>query len=117
MNVQEIKAAVDAGKTVYCGNDNYKVIKDSKNQYLIHCTLNDYYVGLHGLENTPYENVLNGTNFYIKQNERIEFIQLIARMTMDGEEIDGKEFVMENDDAISTLNSLIDTARDLLKTA
>lgn len=43
------------------------------------------------------------------------FIQTIANMTQDGEEIDGKEFVMENDDAIATLNDLIDQARALIE--
>lgn len=42
------------------------------------------------------------------------FIQTIANMTQDGEEINGKDFVMENDDAIATLNDLIDRARALV---
>jgi hypothetical protein len=42
------------------------------------------------------------------------FAAMIARMTPDGEEIDGKEFVMENDDAVSTVNDLIDAARNLI---
>lgn len=43
-----------------------------------------------------------------------QFVQTIARMTQDGEEVDGEEFVMENDDAVSTVNRLIDEARKLL---
>jgi hypothetical protein len=62
--IEEIKAAVDAGVTVKCGNDAYNVIKDNIGQYLIVCTLNNYCIGLHGLENTQYERVLNGNNFY-----------------------------------------------------
>jgi len=44
----------------------------------------------------------------------LTFVSTIARMTQDGEEIDGREFVMENDDAVDTLNQLIDSARHLL---
>lgn len=44
-----------------------------------------------------------------------EFIERIAAMTADGEEMeDGGEFVMENDDAVSTLNRLIEDARELV---
>lgn len=35
MNLQQIKTAVDQGKTVHWVNRGYTVIKDSKNQYLI----------------------------------------------------------------------------------
>jgi hypothetical protein len=38
---------------------------------------------------------------------------MIARMTQDGEEVDGEEFVIENDDAVDTVNDLIDQARAL----
>jgi hypothetical protein len=41
------------------------------------------------------------------------FAAMIARMTQDGEEVDGEEFVMENDDAVATVNGLIDHARSL----
>lgn len=47
----------------------------------------------------------------------INFIHLIARMNLDGEKIDEgdgvTEYVMENDDAVMTLNELIATARDM----
>jgi hypothetical protein len=43
----------------------------------------------------------------------VPFISQVARMTYDGEEIDGEEFVMENDDAVDTLNGLIHEAREL----
>jgi len=66
--VQEIKKAVDEGKTVYSGNEAYTVIKDKVGQYLIICSLNNYCIGLSGLEGTQYENKLNGTNFYYKVN-------------------------------------------------
>jgi hypothetical protein len=44
-------------------------------------------------------------------SEMLAFVAQIARMTQDGEEVDGREFVMENDDAVDTLNALIDRAR------
>jgi hypothetical protein len=43
------------------------------------------------------------------------FICTIARTNFDGEERDGSPpFVMENDDAVDTLNSLIQQARDIV---
>jgi hypothetical protein len=62
---QEIKEAVNQGKEVYAGSSIYKVIKDSKDQFLIKCTINGYCIGLTGQEGTPYENVLNSReNFF-----------------------------------------------------
>lgn len=46
MTVEEIKTAVDSGKRVYWANKAYEVIKDEIGQYLIHCTINDHYIGL-----------------------------------------------------------------------
>ena len=46
MNLEEIKAAVEAGKTVHWSNTLYVVIKDSIGQWLIKCTDNDHCVGL-----------------------------------------------------------------------
>lgn len=46
--------------------------------------------------------------------ELLGFVARIARMTQDGEEIEGKKFVMENDAAVETLNELIDSARHLI---
>lgn len=43
-----------------------------------------------------------------------EFIAQIARLNYDGEDIDGEDFVMENDDAVTTLSTLIQDARVLL---
>ena len=60
MNINQIKAAVDAGVPVYWDNDSYRVIKDSAGQYLIQCVNNGHCIGLHGQEGTKYENVLNG---------------------------------------------------------
>lgn len=46
MTVNEIKAAVDAGKQVFWSNLNYRVIKDQIGEYLIHSKCNDHYIGL-----------------------------------------------------------------------
>jgi hypothetical protein len=67
ITIKDIKAAVDKGKTVYSDSEAYKVIKDSKGQYMIKCTLNGYCIGLHGAVGSQYEDKLNGTKFYIKK--------------------------------------------------
>lgn len=46
MTYDEIVKAIDSGKKVCWAHNGYKVIKDSIGQYLIHCTMNDNYVGL-----------------------------------------------------------------------
>ena len=51
MTLQEIKAAVESGKTVYHQTRAYEVIKDSKDQWLIKCTLNGYCIGLTWMDN------------------------------------------------------------------
>lgn len=43
-----------------------------------------------------------------------ELVTQIASMTKDGEDVEGEEFVMENDDAVSTINNLIEMARELI---
>lgn len=48
-------------------------------------------------------------------DDLMKFAATIARMKQDGEEVEGKEFVMENDDAVMTLNELISEARALTK--
>lgn len=49
MNIAEIKEAVDKGKKVQWIVPIYQVVKDSKGQYMIHCTPNDHYIGLTNL--------------------------------------------------------------------
>jgi hypothetical protein len=46
MNLEEIKAAVEAGKTVHWKSRIYQVIKDSIGQWLIICTPNKACWGL-----------------------------------------------------------------------
>lgn len=65
MNTQEIKQSVDNGIPVYWANQGYVVIKDSIGQYLIHCTMNDSYIGLTHADGET----LNGkeSQFFTKQ--------------------------------------------------
>ena len=46
MNLNEIKAAVEAGKTVHWATTGYVVVKDNIGQWLIHYLSSDYYIGL-----------------------------------------------------------------------
>lgn len=46
MTLQEIKDAVESGKTVHWANDCYVVIQDSIGQWLIKCLNNNSCVGL-----------------------------------------------------------------------
>lgn len=46
MTYDEIVKIIDSGMSVCWSHNGYKVIKDSIGQYLIHCTMNDTYVGL-----------------------------------------------------------------------
>ena len=46
MTLEEIKQAIEDGKTVCWASEAYEVIKDSVPQYLIHCIFNDHYIGL-----------------------------------------------------------------------
>jgi hypothetical protein len=46
MSVEEIKTAVDAGKTVHWRNTLYRVIRDNLGQYLIFCASTNNYIGL-----------------------------------------------------------------------
>lgn len=51
MNLQEIKSAIDAGKTVNWSNDSYVVIKHFPRypdtpEYLIKCLSNNHCIGL-----------------------------------------------------------------------
>lgn len=65
----EIIEAVDAGKDVYCEGGGYKVIKDSKEQFIIKCTSNNHCIGLSEEDGTEYENVLNARGFYYMEED------------------------------------------------
>lgn len=42
------------------------------------------------------------------------FIETLAQMHMDGEDLDGEAFVLENDDAVDTVHDVIDWARRMV---
>lgn len=46
MTLDEIKQAVEDGKTVHWASRAYKVVKDDVGQWLIVCTLNNHAIGL-----------------------------------------------------------------------
>jgi hypothetical protein len=49
-------------------------------------------------------------------HEALRLVRTISRMKQDSEEDPetGEEYVMENDDAVATLNRLIDEAREIV---
>ena len=51
MNLEQIKQAIKNGQKVYWKNRAYEIIKDKIGQYLIHCNLNDTYIGLTWADN------------------------------------------------------------------
>ena len=57
-----IKRLVDAGITVYSGSKAYRVIKDNIGQYLIHCDINGYCIGLTWKDGKT----LNGNDFFFE---------------------------------------------------
>jgi hypothetical protein len=87
MTINEIKAAVNAGKTVYCGTRAYIVIRNSVNpeDYLIKCTINDYCIGLHGVAGTEYENKLNGTGFWVDEMKSVWSVLQQETPAFDGD--------------------------------
>jgi len=71
MTLEEIKNAVLEGKTVYCGNTNYKVIRSKiafdEYEFLIVCQSNGYTVGLTWKDGFT----MNGqeSEFFIKEDK------------------------------------------------
>ena len=45
--------------------------------------------------------------------QAVKFVAMVANLTMDGEEIDGEPWDMPSDDAVDTIHSLINRAREL----
>lgn len=67
--IEEIKKAVDSGLDVRCDNNRYVVLghKPTGRYYIVDKYNASYSIGLHGKPGTDFENVLNGTHFYIKE--------------------------------------------------
>ncbi|MFC0160173.1 hypothetical protein CDZ97_26755 [Mameliella alba] len=63
MNIAEIKAAVDAGKSVHWANEGYRVHRDSLGQYLITFVPNGSTIGLTDRSGRR----LNGADFFISE--------------------------------------------------
>jgi hypothetical protein len=61
--IEDIKSAVDEGKTVFSDTRDYSVVKN-RSEYYIVCSINGYTIGLHGMAGTKYECQLNGTKFW-----------------------------------------------------
>lgn len=64
MNLIDIKKEVDAGNLVYWKNENYQVVKDQMDRYLILSLDNKYCIGLTWMDNKT----LNGieSDFFTK---------------------------------------------------
>jgi len=60
----EIRAAVDAGKTVYADSKAYVVIKDNIPQYFICCAMTNYCIDLTWRDGKT----LNGRNFFMEKD-------------------------------------------------
>lgn len=56
MTLQQIKEAVNQGKTVHWSNKGYRVFKDNLDQWFILCDQNQYMIGLTWRDNVT----LNG---------------------------------------------------------
>jgi len=63
MNLNEIKEAVLSGKKVFWATDNYEVIVDNLDQWMIHSKCNDHYIGLTWRDGTTVNG--NPNEFYI----------------------------------------------------
>jgi hypothetical protein len=65
MTLDEIKAAVDAGRTVHWANTGYRVVKWRNGEYVVHCDMNEHCIGLTWKDGTT----VNGTpeQFFIKE--------------------------------------------------
>lgn len=68
MTLEEIKTAVDEGKTVNWSNGAYQVIKDTVGQWFIRCTINGHCIGLTHRDGVT----MNGKpeSFFIAENTK-----------------------------------------------
>lgn len=75
MTLEEIKKAVEDGKTVHYGNNSHKVIEDSIGQWMIKC-VNGSCIGLTWADDVT----LNGTSelFYIQDCQKRGYVKMVA---------------------------------------
>lgn len=99
MNAQEIKAAVANGKTVYYGNNTYKVICDKYNQWMILCTTNNHAIGLTWQDGVT----LNGeeSKFFVEEQE-----SKLRKFKIDGKDYTGEQIIELLDDDTVLYNSV-----------
>jgi hypothetical protein len=64
MTLEQIKAAVDAGKTVHWGNSSYRVIRDRFGQYLIAYRQGERCENYVGLTNVAGDLIESPDDFY-----------------------------------------------------
>jgi ABC-type glycerol-3-phosphate transport system substrate-binding protein len=81
-------------------------------------TYNDFFELLNEIKD-PADSYNIDKHLVEVEGSNIPFIEQIADMTQDGEMLEDEngakyEFVLENDDAVSTLHALIDEARELV---
>jgi hypothetical protein len=81
-------------------------------------TYNDFFELLNEIKD-PADSYYIDEHLVEVEGSNIPFIEQIADMTQDGEMLEDEngekyEFVLENDDAVSTLHALIDEARELV---
>jgi hypothetical protein len=81
-------------------------------------TYNDFFELLNEIKD-PADSYNIDEHLVEVEGSNIPFIEQIADMTQDGEMLEDEngsnyEFVLENDDAVSTLHALIDEARELV---
>jgi hypothetical protein len=67
LEIEDIKSAVDLGRTVYCDSKSYTVIKKGGEYFITYH--GGGMIGLHGEEGTEYERVLNGKLFWIERSK------------------------------------------------
>jgi len=67
LTLPEIKEAVLSGKSVYWSNNQYKVVHDCKDQWLIVCQNNNHAIGLTWLDGTTVNGKLE--DFYIVEED------------------------------------------------
>jgi hypothetical protein len=54
MTLDEVKKAIEEGKRVFWSSDNYEVIRDKSDRYLIYSHFNGYCMGLKNGQDYPF---------------------------------------------------------------
>lgn len=78
MNLNEIKQAIEEGKTVYCQTETNVVIKQNNGDYLIKCTLNGHCIGLTWADGLTLN--ANESDFFTKKQNAMKFHHLMVNL-------------------------------------